>query len=683
MKMKSTSQSKLGTVKRNYRLILMLALITVAVLIVYSNDLMILANEALQNESFSHVLLLPFFAAFLFYLKKDVVKATLSIDTPKKQLRTKYLNELLGVIFLIVSFLLYWYGSYTFYPLEYHLFSLPIFIMGIVLIVLNSRAFLMLIFPLLFLLFLVPLPTTVLSVAGGYLANFNTQVSYTVLKAVGLPMTLSGDYGAPTVMMTTAAGLPVNFTVDIPCSGIYSITAFAMFAAFLAFVSYTSVWKKVSVFVLGFFVFSLLNLFRIMAIFAFGYWFGEETAMTIHSFAGIVLIFVGMVIILVVAEKVLKIRIITKPLKQRPCPKCENKMLGTGFCHNCGRFLNKSTKAFFNKMLYAKLFLLIILCSVVFMSINAPTFATAKGSGTLNFLSGENYENANSTLPEIPGYKLQFLYRDTAYEKLAKQDASLVYGYFPANTSDKVIYADIGVSSSVSNLHNWEVCLVTYQTAQGQNALVKVYDSKETQLLENPPLIAQYFVFDSPNNYTQVTLFWYEKASFNTGLTVEQKYVRISLLILADDASNYRELEDELFAFGQIVAESWEPLKTQSLVSLGIPAQQSLLAGSIIFLVGTWTTQYFAEKRAASNNRKIFSKFSSKKEQIVYDSISELAKEKKYLRTSDIVEAVAKRVGKPVSSKKVYGVLRALEEYGFVKRTIISVGNSPVMVWRQ
>ena len=682
MKKNSSSPFNLDTVKRNYRLILMLALITVAVLIVYSNDLMILANEALQNESFSHVLLLPFFAAFLFYLKKDVVKGTLAVDTPKKKLSTKYVNEILGVVLLIVSFLLYWYGSYTFYPLEYHLFSLPIFLMGIVLVVLNSRAFLMLIFPLLFLLFLVPLPTTVLSVAGGYMANFNTQVSYTVLKAVGLPMTLSGDYGAPTVMMTTAAGLPVNFTVDVPCSGIYSLTAFAMFAAFLAFVSYTSVWKKVSVFVLGFFVFSLLNLLRIMAIFSFGYWFGEEVAMMIHSFAGIVLIFIGMVIILVIAEKVLKIRIITKPLKQRPCPKCENKQ-GTGFCHNCGRFLNKSVKAFYSKNLFAKLFLLIILCSVVFMSINAPTFATAKGSGTLNFLSGENYENANSTLPEIPGYKLQFLYRDTAYEKLAKQDASLVYGYFPANASGNVIYADIGVASSLSNLHNWEVCLAAYQTGQGQNALVKVHDSRETQLLENPPLIAQYFVFDSPNNYTQVTLFWYEKASFKTGLTVEQKYVRISLLALVDDASNYRELEEELFTFGQIIAESWEPLKTQSLISLGIPAQQSLLAGSIIFLVGTRTTQYFAEKRKASTNRKIFSKFSSKKEQIVFDSFSGLVKAKKYLRTSDIVEAVSKRVGKPVSSKKVYSVLRALEEYGFVKRTIISVGNSPVMVWKQ
>ncbi len=678
----SKSASWIQAIKKNYRLILMLALVAIAVLIVYGNDLAMLANEAWQSESFSHVLLLPFFAGFLFYLKKDVVKASLSIDTQKKQ-SSKYVNELAGLILLIISFLLYWYGSYTFYPLEIHILSLPIFLMGITLIILNSRAFLKLIFPFLFLLFLVPLPTTILSVAGGYLANFNTQVSYGLLSALGLPMTLTGDYGAPTVMMTTAAGQAVNFTVDIPCSGIYSLTAFAMFAAFLAFVSYTKVWKKISVFILGFFVFTLLNLFRIMAIFVFGYWFGEEVAMTIHSFAGIVLIFVGMLIILVVAERLLKIKIMPKPLKQRPCFECENKPVGTGFCHNCGRFLNKSATLFRSKALYVKLLLIILLCSVVFMSITAPTFATATGTGALNFLSGENYRTANSTLPEVSGYTLHYLYRDTAYEKLAKQDASLVYGYFPVNDSGNIIYADIGVSSSLSNLHNWEVCLVSYQTAQGQNALVTVHDSRETQLLENPPLIAQYFVFDSPNNYTQVTLYWYEKAAFNNGLTVEQKYIRISLLILADDASNYPELEKELYAMGQIIAESWEPLKTQSLISLGVPAQQSLLVGSTLLLAGTWTTQYFAEKRKSTNNRNIFSQFSSKKEQIVYASFSELAKTGKYLRTRDVAEAVAKRVGKPVSYKKVYSVLRALEEAGLVKRTIISIGNSPVMVWKQ
>lgn len=668
-------------IKQSCRLIFMIAMLLAVLMIVYGTDFLVIANEAWQNESYSHVLLLPFFACFLVYLKKDLVKASLAIETSKKQSSVKYVSELLGVILLLVAFLLYWYGSNTFYPLEYHMISLPVFIMGITLIILNSRALLVLIFPILFLLFLVPLPTTVLSVVGGYMANFNAQVSYTILKAAGLPMILSSGYGAPTVMMTTAAGQIANFTVDIPCSGIYSIVAFAMFAAFLAFISSTSKIKKALVFVLGFFVFSLLNLIRIIAIFSFGYLLGEETAMVIHQFAGIISIFIGMILILIIAEKILKIRIITKTTKQKPCPKCQTNVPSqAGFCHNCGRYLSKPLKNFFDKTLFVKLFLLIIGCALVTLSITAPTFATASGSGTLNILS--NYENANSTLPEISGYNLNFLYRDTAYEKLAKQDASLIYGYFPDNTSAPAIYADIGVSSSISNLHNWEVCLVSYQTANGQNAPVTVYDSREIQLLENPSLIAKYFVFDSPNNYTQVTLYWYEKASFNTGLTIEQKYVRISLLLLVKDASNYQELEKELFTVGQVIAESWEPLKTQSLISLGIPAQQSLLVASIVFFVGMSTTKYVADQRKISTNRRLFSKFPSKKEQIVLDSISELAKEKKYLKTSDILKKVQKRIGKPVSSKKVFSILKSLEEYGFVKRTIISVENSPIEVWK-
>jgi hypothetical protein len=51
------------------------------------------------------------------------------------------------------------------------------------------------------------------------------------------------------------------------------------------------------------------------------------------------------------------------------------------------------------------------------------------------------------------------------------------------------------------------------------------------QLLEGSQLIAKYLVFqDSEQNYTQLTLYWYESATFKIGATVQQKYVRISLI---------------------------------------------------------------------------------------------------------------------------------------------------------
>jgi hypothetical protein len=257
-----------------------------------------------------------------------------------------------------------------------------------------------------------------------------------------------------------------------------------------------------------------------------------------------------------------------------------------------------------------------------------------------------------------------------------------MYGYFPSNKSYSVLYADVGVANSISNLHSWEVCFITMQTAQGQYPLVNVLDERDIQLSRESPLIAKYLVFDSPANYTQVTLYWYGKAAFKTGLSVESKYYRISLIIITKNSTAVPQLEQELLAAGQLVASAWEPLKTQALLSLGIPTLQYLLVGSIAFLATTMTTQYFTEQRKTGNNLKLFGNFASKKERIVLQTVQELAKTKKYIKTSDIFESLEKRVGKPVNHKRVYGILKTLEENGFIRRTVVSVGNAPVLVWK-
>jgi hypothetical protein len=317
----------------------------------------------------------------------------------------------------------------------------------------------------------------------------------------------------------------------------------------------------------------------------------------------------------------------------------------------------------------------------VVLSISAPAFATAQDSIELE--SSDNSQYSTSVFPEIPGYSLAFLYRDTEYEEIADQDTSLVYGYFPSNISERVIYVVVGVSSSISKLHNWEVCFVSYQAAQGKQSMVEVHDSRDIQLLEDPTLIAKYFVFDSPDGYTQVTLYWYEKATFKTGLTVEQKYVRISLLILTENAADYPQLEEELFVIGQTIATAWEPLQNQSLISLGVPAQQALLAVSITFLAVTVTTNYLSEQRKRSNNLKLFNNFASSQEKRVLQTALDLDKETKHMTTSDILENVRKkRGGRSMSFKKVLKTLNVLDEYGLIHRTIVSIGNTPVVVWR-
>jgi exosortase len=666
-----------SAIKAHHRQILFFVLFSLVVGVIYGNDLWILANEALQNEALNYVLLLPFFAAFLFYLKKDLVKASLAIEAHKKPTSGKYVNELLGIVPCIVALLVYWYGSYTFYPLEYHIATLPIFVMGVTLFLSNPKVLRMLLFPILFLFFLVPLPATFFYTAGGALANFNTQIAYTLLKALGVPITLSTSYGAPTIFLTAAAGQAVNFSVDVACSGIYSLTAFIIFAAFLAFMLTTTAAKKVLVFALGFFFFAILNLVRLIAIFSVGYLLGQEAASLLHSVAGLILIFIGMILTLLVSEKLFKIRILTKPPALPACPRCIT--LQTGFCQSCGRYLNKHA-LLPSKITFAKLLLLLLFSSIAVISVSAPTFTTAQGQ--MEFLSSDNWQNATTVLPKIPNYTLSFLYRDTAYEEIAHQDASLVYGYFPGNTSENVIYTDIGVASSISNLHNWEVCLITYQTAQGQYPLVDILEQRDVQLLDNPLLIAHYLVFDSRENYIQVTLYWYEKATFKMGLSVEERYVRISLVAFTQNSTGISQLEPNLITASKIIAEAWEPLKTQALISLGIPVLQAILIGSVAFLIVTITTQYLITQRKKSYNQRIFNNFASKKEKIVLTSVSELNKETPNMKTSDIIESVQKQVGKPVNPKTVQKILETLEAEGLIKRTVVSVANAPILEWK-
>jgi len=206
--------------------------------------------------------------------------------------------------------------------------------------------------------------------------------------------------------------------------------------------------------------------------------------------------------------------------------------------------------------------------------------------------------------------------------------------------------------------------------------------------LPEVPIIARYFVFRDeegvyvPRNYTQVTLYWYTRATFNMGITVEQKYVRISLMIYTRNSTSYQEFEDELLAFGQAIASYWEPLKSQSLVSLGVPAQQLLLILSIVFVTLTKTAQYSNEWKKKTNNLKIFNNFASAKEKLVLQTVLDLAKEKRKIETREVNAAIEKRIRKSVKLDNLLGILNRLEEYGFIRKDVVSLENRPGLVWK-
>jgi len=668
--------------KSSYLHIFSAVLIMSAILIVYWQDLSVLANEALQSEAVGHIILVPFLISYLIYRKKELVKASFALEKLRGKTRIVSFSDVLGVAFCLSAFLLYWYGSYTFYALEYHIISLPLFVIGIILILFNVKALKVLIFPILFLLFLIPPPSAIIYTAGGIMADFHTQASYTLLKACGLDVQLDSSYGSPTIILNKASESPIPFTIGLPCSGIYSLIAFIMFAAFLSYIIRGSIIKKLTLFITGFLILQALNIVRMSSIVLIGYWLGEEIAMNVfHVVTGWVLIFSGMLVLLLMAEKIWKMEIFASPSKGSACPKCERSLdKKEEFCTCCGRFLRKLSPKISQKF-WIKISALLIGCYLVTLSIQAPVFALANAPEALSVESPSGQEASTGIFPEISGYQLKFLYRDFEYELIAHQDASLVYVYSPLNISDPTVWVDVGVANSISNLHSWEVCFYAWRTSQGQAPLVTVLNSRDVQILENPPIIARFFTFQKLANYIQITLYWYERAVFKTGLTVEQKYVRISLLTYASGSDDCSELEETLVTFAKPIAAYWEPKKGAALISLGIAFQQGLLVVAVGFVAVAETAHYTKKWREKRNNLRIFERFASPNEKLVFKILKDLS-EKTKTTTTEALASALETTGNETKEYELNQALNSLQESKIIQKDVENVKDTPILVWK-
>src|SRR3990170_2549050 len=168
-----------------------IATITLTTLTLFSKDLTIIFSDALQSETTSQILAIPFIFAYLLYRKHKTLRAVLPLESKNQTKPLRHLPLVAGVLLVITSVLLYWHGSYTFTPLEYHLFALPVFAAGLVLFLFNAQSLRQLAFPIAFLFFLEPPPSEILYTLGAALSALSAQVSSALVSLIGIPSTLT------------------------------------------------------------------------------------------------------------------------------------------------------------------------------------------------------------------------------------------------------------------------------------------------------------------------------------------------------------------------------------------------------------------------------------------------------------------------------------------------------------
>lgn len=650
----------------------------------YWQDLTILANEALQSEFMTHILAIPFLFAYLLYRKRKMLRAVIPFKTAEtKSKATIFSSVTIGAILCLLAILTYWYGSYTFIPLEYHMASLVIFIVGCVLIMFNTLTFRVLAFPIAFLIFLMPPPLEIVYALGSSLSTTSSQAAHTILKAIGLPVSLAEQYETPIIILERPSSAPLTFAVDIACSGIYSLIGFLIFAVFIAYISKGRAWKKAATFLIGFPVIYALNILRITIIVLIGNQYGMELAMQVfHLLGGWVLIFLGTLLLLTISEKILKTPIFTTKTKANPCPKCTpQKQENRSFCIACGALL-KTPEIRLGKQDLVKIAALFATV-ILLLSIQVPVFALTEGPVDVILQTPTGQQITTTILPEMPGYTSRFVYRDTRFEQIAKQDASLTYSYTSiSNNPKETIWVTIEIAKSKSNLHSWEKCLITWPLGRGLQPGVTQLDLRDVELLQNPPIIARYFAFQYiENNRTQVVLYWYESALFEINSTSQQEYVKIALIVMPENAENIQEIEDKMLPFAKAIVNHWQPIKTWSQIAITLsqngPTLIAITTLTLATITTAWIIQLQIEKRT---NRKAYQKLSEEDKKIL--QAVKKAQQNHNATTNQIATTYKQITGKNIKLDTLNEKLNNAKEAGLIKQHIVNKNDQPILNWK-
>ena len=662
-------------------LVLKIAVLVTAVLIIYYQDLAIIFDESLKSEMSNYVIVVPPVFVYLIYRKRKMLRAVISFENESAFRWSRHTPSITGILLCTASIASYWHSFYTFTPLEYHILTLPIFTAGLILILFNAQILRQAAFPVVFLAFLVPPPSEILYAIGSTLSVVSSEVSYSIIRILGVPSTLSAEYGNPAIVIVKPSG-SIVFAIDIACSGIYSLIGFLIFAVFTAYITRDKLWKKIAVFLIGIPLMYALNVIRITIILLLGYYYGEQLALEVfHLMGGWTLIFFGTLLLLVLVEKLLRTNIFVRKQQIKSCEMCNPAAeIKEDFCPYCGRLI-KYPRIRLKKQDIAKMSA--IIAAVIFlMSMQVPVFALTEGPAQIIVQTPAGEVGSTHILPEIPGYELKFIYRDRKFEQKAKQDASLIYMYMPENKSKNSIYVSVEIAQAKSSLHRWEACLITYPLSRGYQPNVEQLDLKDIQILDNPPIIARFFAFQYIKaNMMQTVLYWFETSLFKTNSTVQQKYVKISLIAFPKMPEENREIEEEFTAIAKAIAGYWQPIKAWSQIAILLSQNgQILTVVTVILLAITLIYQKIEVWRERRSILRLYNKI-AQQDRLILQAIYAASKERQH-DLNAIILHYQELAGRVIEPKTLIEKLRELENAKLIKREIIAEDDEPISVWR-
>lgn len=239
-----------------------------------------MANRWMAKDTYySHGFLVPLIALFIVWLKRRSLS-----EIKVRPSNLGWLFFISGMLIHSVSALWRVYFSSG--------FSLILVLVGLVLLFLGRQFLRQLIFPILFLLFMIPLPLVAIANLSFRLKIFVAQISTSIINQIGVPAIREGS-----IIKTLHSYL----LVEDPCSGIRSLIALIALGALMANFSNISKTKRALLFLSSIPIALSSNIIRIVSLSLASEMYGTKLATGLfHDIMGVLVFgfaFLGLLLI--------------------------------------------------------------------------------------------------------------------------------------------------------------------------------------------------------------------------------------------------------------------------------------------------------------------------------------------------------------------------------------------------
>lgn len=681
------SYSKL--IADNGSLIFKLAVIIVATLLIFYQDLYLIGEDALGSQYFNYVLIIPFLSGFLVYRKRRILYAYMMQRSRDNQ---PYTDQIVGACSIVASLIVYLYGSNTSYPLDFHLVAFQIFLSALILMLFNRQTLRVLLFPIL--LTSTALPSVVqfgLSSWQG-LSWTSTVTAFSILKAMGLNVSFSTSVDVPSITLVTHAGQTFSFLVGVASSGAYSVVGFTLFAFFVAYIAIGPILRRILLFALGYPILVLVNIFRIVILVNVANLWGIEAFNIFHATSGIVLVFFVTLALLVIGDKFMKLNYVSFSAKSSPCPNCSKSLsVGEQFCDYCGRFLRGVSRGIIRREVLS--IIVISLLVILFYSTLQPAVAQARSPTSVD-LNKITYQNADTFLPNMTGWKLSYLGADTYIEEVLDQDAALIYSYTAVNsTAPNLPPPSYTVTVQISSgIHTPEASLVQYPLYYGETAATVLEDSA-IQIQSSPQVTGQFFSYIAPGtNYVENVLYWNSRALFNFGSYSDFRNIQISIWGSNDSmvasgviptSPDLAEVQSAFLPFARVISSYWNVQGTNSVIQSTASKYGTPLLVLSIIPGGVFAGQEISAKRKErKSNAGFVAKLKDEREKQLIKAVLEASKSSEKATLDEIALQYTKLSGADMSKTELLSELEIAEKASLVTRKVAaSPDGRPLLVW--